>query len=126
MAEIASVTAATSGGLVASLLVGASPDPLVAITWLVIALMGTVLSFGVSPKTSLRQALVRGLAGVVTGAVLGELAGEVFNLSRLGTASAIIAISIFQHLAYARLADRVGSIVDAGLDRAGVKVGTEK
>lgn len=126
MAEVASVTAATSGGLVASLLVGASPDPLVAITWLVIALMGAVLGFGVSPKTSLRAAIVRGLAGVVTGAVLGELAGEVFNLSRLGTASAIIAISIFQHLAIARLADRVGSIVDAGLDRAGVKVGTEK
>ena len=126
MAEIASATAGVGSGVVTAVLVGITPDPQVAISWMILALMGAILGFGISPKTSLRQAIVRGLAGVVASAVFGALAGEVFSLSRLGTASAIIAISTFQHLAIARLADRVGSIVDAGLDRAGVKVGTEK
>lgn len=109
-----------------AMLVGITPDPQVAISWMILALMGAILGFGISPKTSLQQAIVRGLAGVVASAVFGALAGEVFSLSRLGTASAIIAISTFLHLVIARVADRVGNIVDAGLGRAGVKVEADK
>ena len=126
MAEIASATAGVGSGVATAMLVGIAPDPQVAISWMILALMGAILGFGISPKTSLRQAIVRGLAGVVSSAVFGALAGEVFSLSRLGTASAIIAISTFLHLVIARVADRVGNIVDAGLGRAGVKVEADK
>lgn len=122
MAEPASAASGAALGVTASLLVGLVPDPRLALSWAVMGLIGAILGFGLTPRTGLRNAILRGLATVAASAVFGALAGEVFNLSKLGTASAIIVTGIFLLQVIDRLSHRVGAIVDAGLSRLGIKV----
>ena len=122
MAEPTSAASGAGLGLVASILVGILPDPRLALSWAIMGLIGAILGFGLAPRTGLRGAVSRGLATVAASAVFGALAGEVFNLSKLGTASAIIVTGIFLLQVIDRLSHRVGAIVDAGLSRLGIKV----
>lgn len=122
MAEPASAASGAALGVVASLFVGMVPDPRLALSWAIMGLIGAILGFGLTPRTGLRSAVFRGIATVAASAVFGALAGEVFNLSKLGTASAIIVTGIFLLQVIDRLSHRVGAIVDAGLSRLGIKV----